>query len=315
MSLKVLVVCSGNAPDFEFSRHQAFIYDQIEAIKKQFEEIDFDTFFIRGRGIGGYLKQKSNLIERLKSNDFDCIHAHVAQSGLLANLQRRVPVITTFHGSDINVIRNRLISLATSFLSKKSIYVSENIRSKAIYTSKKNSLVIPCGVDLDLFKPIEKKEAKRVLNLKLSKKYILFSSAFKVKVKNSPLAEKALRLLNQKNIELLELKGYDRYEVSCLFSAVEVALMTSFSEGSPQFIKEAMACNCPIVSTNVGDVKEVIRNTDGCYITGFDPKEIADALENILSSGKRTNGRDFIHLFDNRKIAQMIMNVYKSTVS
>jgi glycosyltransferase involved in cell wall biosynthesis len=95
-----------------------------------------------------------------------------------------------------------------------------------------------------------------------------------------------------------------------LMNACDVMLLTSFSEGSPQFIKEAMACNRPIVSTNVGDVKKIISDTEGCFITGVDAKDVAEKLGFALKF-RRTEGRDHILSFENSLIATKILNVYK----
>lgn len=123
----------------------------------------------------------------------------------------------------------------------------------------------------------------------------MFAGAFDNWVKNSKLAIESV--MNISDTELLELKGYNRNQVSLLMNACDVILITSFSEGSPQVIKEAMACNLPIVSTDVGDVKEVIGNTEGCYITSFDPKDVAEKIKMALDFGKRTNGRENIKHF------------------
>lgn len=110
----------------------------------------------------------------------------------------------------------------------------------------------------------------------------------------------------------LELKGYTREQVCWLMNAVDVALMTSFSEGSPQFIKEAMACGCPIVSVDVGDVSEVIGGIEGCYIVERNGDEIALFLNKALNIGVRTNGRDRIieRGFDNKQVVANLMKIY-----
>ena len=97
------------------------------------------------------------------------------------------------------------------------------------------------------------------MKLDLEKKYILFSSNFENKVKNYQLLHDAKNYIKDK-FEIIELKNFDRKSVSRLFNAVDVAVMTSFSEGSPQFIKEAMASNCPIISVDVGDVKSIVKD-------------------------------------------------------
>ena len=313
--MNILIVCSGNAPHFNFEKHQAFIYDQLQALQQILPDAQFDTFFIRGKGVSGYLSSLKKLKHTLREKKYRCVHAHFCHSAMLANLQRSVPVVSTFHGSDINMSKNRMISAIVGLLSRKTIYVSQKLRENAIVTSKKKDYVIPCGVDFDRFKPMPKMAARQTMGLNSEKKIILFASSFDVPVKNAALAKNAIELLNNPDVILMELKGYTRDEVSLLLSAADVALMTSFSEGSPQFIKEAMACNCPIVTTDVGDVREVIGDTEGCYITGYDPEDVAEKIELALALNKRTNGREKIKHLDNQRIARKILDVYNTLES
>ena len=83
---------------------------------------------------------------------------------------------------------------------------------------------------------------------------------------------------------------------------------------SPQIIKEAMACNCPIVATDVGDVRHLISDIEGCYLTSFDAEDVAEKIEKALEFGKRTNGRDRIKHIDNRIIAEKVFQVYKKVL-
>jgi teichuronic acid biosynthesis glycosyltransferase TuaC len=95
--------------------------------------------------------------------------------------------------------------------------------------------------------------------------------------------------------------------------------VTSFSEGSPLVIKEAMACNCTIVSTNVGDVEWVLGDTEGCYIAVFDAKDVAKKLKLAIEFREEhqyTNGRNRITELglDSETIAGRIMEVYKKVI-
>ena len=78
------------------------------------------------------------------------------------------------------------------------------------------------------------------------------------------------------------------------YNAADMLLMTSLSEGSPNVIKEAMACNCPIVSTKVGDVEEIVANTKNCYLSDWDPENISKLILKIYDNRDRTNGRNNI---------------------
>ena len=309
--MRVLIVCSGNAENFDFRIHQAFIYEQIEAVKKNYN-VEYDTFFIKGRGVSGYLKNLPAMNSKIKRYLPDIVHAHFGLSGLLACLQRKAPVVVTFHGSDGHVPQIRLLSKIASRLSQINIFVSSVIQ-KFIYENNRDS-IIPCGIDLDIFHPINMKIAREKLNMDNAKKYILFSSGFDNQVKNSPLAFSAVEKIELK-CELIELKNKSREEVNLLLNACDLLLLTSFSEGSPQIIKEAMACNCPIVATDVGDIKEVIGKTDGCFITSFEPEDVAEKIKLALDFNKRTNGRERIQDFDNNKIAQKILDVYQMVIS
>ena len=312
--MKVLIVCSGNAPNFNFEIHQAFIFDQVQAIAKKYPDITFEYFFICGHGIRGYLKNLNKLIKIIKESHVDIIHAHFALSGLLCVLQRRVPVITTFHGSDINNRNLRILSLFVEILSRKTIYVSHRLKELALYSSKNHAYIIPCGIDLNLFKPVDSSLAREEMGLDPHKIHILFSSSFGNAVKNYSLLRHALETMNNCEIVVHELKNFTREQVVFLMNAADLCVMTSFSEGSPQFIKEAMACNCPIIATDVGDIHEVIGDTNGCYITSFDPVDLASKIKLALNFNKRTNGRDKIKNFDNGIIAEKIFKIYKSSL-
>ena len=309
--MKILVVCSGNAPGFDFKIHQAFIYDQIEAICRHEPSVTYECFFIKGKGIQGYYKNLALLKEKIKEYAPDLIHAHGGHIGLLCSLQKFVPVVVTYHGSDINIAVNRLISTAVSIRCRANIFVSRQLVNKMPFKSKSRA-VIPCGVDFDVFVPVDKAYAKRDLGFQENETYILFSSSFENSVKNYPLAEKAMAGFSK--VHLKEIKNRSRAEVSLLLNGAELLLLTSFSEGSPQIIKEAMACNCPIVATDVGDIREVIGDTEGCYITSFDPKDVAEKIKLALQFGQRTKGREKIKHLDNQIIAGKIVEVYKSVL-
>jgi glycosyltransferase involved in cell wall biosynthesis len=306
--LKILIICSGNNGNIS-----PFIKEQALSLERIGCEISF--FLIIGKGLKGYLKNYGKLIVAIKQYHPEIIHAHYGFSGViscLASLFKKIPVVTTFHGTDININKKFLFSLVAILLSDQKIFVSNKLIEKSrLFLSKGNYHKIPCGVDLNLFYPRSKSESCRALDLDPSVKRILFSSAFQNPVKNFTLASNSTKKLKN-NFEILEIKNRSREEVSLLLSASDVMLMTSYNEGSPQIIKEAMASNCPIVSTDVGDVKNIIGRVQDCYITEYDENEISQKLQFLLDNPRRTNGRDLIARYDNNNIAMEIMMVYKS---
>jgi len=310
--MKVLIVCSGNAPNFDFKINQSFIYEQIESVKSLYN-IHYDTFFISGKGVKGYLFNLSKFRAVIAKKNYSLIHAHNLPSGILSRLQFKVPLIVTFHGSDINLKYHRKFSRLLSRITSHNIVVSKRLFN--LLNNPNKTTVIPCGIDTNLFHSVDVIQARKSIKLDNNKKIILFASAFGNKIKNFALAENAVRHLNGfEEIQILELKGKTREEVNLLMNAADMLLLTSFSEGSPQVIKEAMACNCPIVATDVGDIKEVIGNTAGCFITSFDPVDIANKIKLAIKFGKRTNGREKVKHLDDKLIAKKIFDIYKEVL-
>lgn len=303
--MRILIVASYNK-----NRFAPFIVEQANALKSNGCEIDY--FGLQGKGVIGYLKNFPAFKRKIKEFKPDVIHAHFGLSGLFANLQRNVPVVTTYHGSDINVPKVLKFSKLAMRLSAWNIFVSR--KTLEIAKPEKKYSLMPCGIDLSDLQLTNRIEARQKMNLDANKRYILFAGAFDNQVKNAPLAVKAVDLLNCLSVDLLELKGYTREQVTLLMCAVDAFLMTSFTEGSPQVIKEAMACGCPIVSVDVGDVSERIQGFEGCYVARTrEPEELAELLKKAMSFEGKTNGREKIITdgLDNRQIAERLIGIYE----
>ncbi len=304
--MNILIVCSKNS-----GRISPFIVEQAKSLVQKGLKVEY--FTIAGKGFTGYLKNYKNLVGKIKAFKPDIIHAHYGLSGLLCNIQRKIPVITTYHGSDINEPRVYPFSLLNMLLSAHNIFVSKKNQQKSGF--KTNHSLIPCGVDTKLFREIDKLESRNLLGFKPDKKYILFAGGFQNNVKNSELAIKAVQPLS--DVTLLELKGYSREQVVVLMNGVDLVLMTSFTEGSPQFIKEAMACNCPIVSVPAGDVPEITQNISGCFITSYRVEDVSQKIIFAIEFGQRTEGRSqIINLgLEIENVAEKIISVYNKVLN
>ena len=304
--MKLLIVCSCNS-----GKIAPFVLEQGSALVQLGVTVDY--FPINGKGLWGYLKNRKKLIQKIAKFSPDLVHAHYGLSGLLANTQRRIPVVTTYHGSDINDARVFPFSRLNMVLSAYNIFVSEKNRQKSNLARKQS--LIPCGIDTTLFRPLEKDQARKLLKLDEDKKYILFAGAFANQVKNAGLAQEAMTLLT--NTNLIELRAYSREEVALLLNAVDVVLMTSFTEGSPQIIKEAMACNCPVVSVPVGDVADITDRVAGCFISTYQASDVALKLQQALAFGGRTEGRTRIMELglDAETVASKILTINKEIIT
>lgn len=272
--MKILIVASYNN-----KRFAPFIIEQAESLRSKGVNIDY--FGIEGKGVPGYLSNRGKFLNKVASFQPDIVHAHYGLSGLLANLQRKTPVVTTYHGSDIHS-KGLLLSLSTIVmrLSAYNIFVSQNLLDIAQY-KKTNACILSCGVDIKIMFPMSKEEARKHLGWDINKRYVLFTSSFDNAVKNAPLAKVAVEKID--NCELVELKGFTKEEVNIAMNACDVQLTTSLRESGPLVVKEAMACNRPVVSTDVGDVRHNIEGVEGCFLTDYDAQKTANLLEKAMS--------------------------------
>lgn len=286
--MRILIVAR-----YKQGRFAPFVAEQAEALQQAGCEVVW--FGVQGKGVSGYLRALPRLRKAIQSTRPDVVHAHYGLCGLLANMAtRRAPVVTTYHGSDMNVRFVRPFSRLAIGLSAWNIFVNGE------WAKGRKASVIPCGVNVGTTKGEETKSER-------DKGRVLFAGAFDDMVKNAALAFEAMSGIDA---ELVELKGYTREEVNRLLSEVRCLLMTSQSEGSPQIIKEAMVCGCPIVSVDVGDVKERIEGVNNCYIVPREPRTIREAIRKVTA--ERTNGQEKIIAdgLTNEQVANKIMDVY-----
>lgn len=304
--MKVLVVVSGN-----HERVAPFVLEQTEALRLGGCEVGL--FCVTGHGVFGYLQNLKPLKAAIHRFQPDVVHAHYGLCGLLCTLQHKVPVVVTYHGSDINNKKMMCLSRIAMQRAAHNIFVSKALLMKAGKAAVRAS-VIPCGVNLEVFRQMDRCEARLRMGLQVNGCYVLFAGSFDNEVKNPQLAQEACALLSP-NVELLELKGYTRQEVALLLNAADCLLMTSHSEGSPQVTKEALACGCSVVSVDVGDVAEQLEGTDAGVIVERTPEAIATAIAAQLNRERKVQNSKRIERFDNRWIVKHIIEIYKTIVS
>ena len=324
--MKILIVCSYK-PQFA-DGVAPFVREQVEALRAQGCECAY--YHIKGKGMVGYLREVPKLRKKICEWKPDVVHAHFGLSCLVANLAtRRVPVVSTYHGSDINLSSIRPLSKIAMWLSAWNIFVSKHNMALVGAVDGKKCSLIPCGINLPM--PWGELQNQTVEQLTLNqwvetvitkgKKHVLFAGAFDNTVKDPELAEQAMNELTNEgiNAELIELKGYNRDQVNALMYNCDAFLMTSKTEGAPQVIKEAMACGCPIVSVDVGDVKERVANLEGCYVVPIGDRSLVignlvEALKKAIAFEEKTKGRERIIAegLTNDQIAESIIEIYEN---
>jgi glycosyltransferase involved in cell wall biosynthesis len=327
MTIRVLQV-AGVLPNSKTPWAQPFILDQIESLRSLGLEVDVLDLSTCGVGWKKYLLGISRINTLLSVKHYDLIHAHYSYCGWAARFQWRVPVIVSLMGSDLlgipdlrgrQTLRGHFDMLSSKILARwvDRIIVKSDAMAKLVHFTER-LVVIPNGVDFNVFRPQELPGARAQLNMELNKKVILFAANPENPVKNFRLAEEAMNILqNQGNghCVLLPFYKHSHSEVPAMMNASDMLLLTSFSEGSPNVIKEALACNLPIVSVRVGDVPEVLDGVENCYLADYDPMDIAAKINLVLQSGGRSNGRQHINHLRMEIIAGKLVDTYLEMIN
>lgn len=307
--MKVLFVGSGN-----HGKISPILKSQGDSLAAAGVEVEY--FLIKGKGLKGYLEHTSPLKKYVKENRIDVIHAHYSLSAFAVSLAGVKPIVVSLMGSDVKA--TRLYKLVIRFFARFFHWRAIIVKSQDMYKDLriKRALIVPNGVNLDLFKPMDKSACRQSLCWNLEKKHVLFPANPSRPEKDFALAQKSVGLLD-KNLEIHVFEQVEHQKTPLYFNAADVVLLTSKWEGSPNVIKEAMACGCPIVCTAVGDVCERLDGVAGCYVSKTrNPEDLADLLKKAMAFEGKTNGREKLLSdgLDNRQVAESLVGIYKTVL-
>jgi glycosyltransferase involved in cell wall biosynthesis len=275
--------------------------------------VTVDYYPIKGKGVLGYLSNVGKLRIYLRENHFDVIHAHYSLTAFVASLAMASPLVVSLMGSDVKkgLVYRMFIHIFAFFFSWKTIIVkSEDMKTSL---KIKRAKVIPNGVDISRFCELPQRDCQIKLGWDENKRHILFPANNTRPVKNYRLLEQAVKILKDKDLEIHWFDNIPNEETPLWYNAADVVVMTSLWEGSPNAIKEAMACNRPVVSTKVGNVDWLFGETKGCFFTNFSARDCADKILAALAFSGRTNGRQYIINLglSNDLVAKRLVEIYE----
>ncbi len=326
------VLCVTNMyPSARFPALGTFIHQQIHGLRELGLDVRLLYVERREKGMRCYAGLVRRLRKHLAEDDPDVVH--VMYGGIMAWVVTRTvtdrPVVVTFHGSDL--LGERCAGIVPRFLAwvgvrashraalcAAGVVVSSEVVRRALPPGLPGAKVqvMPCGIDLDRFRPSDRQACLQRLRWSPDRFHVLFQDSNAAPVKRPALARAAVAAARGTglNAELHVLRGVPNEEVPIWLNACDVLLLTSEHEGSPTIVKEALACDRPVVSVDVGDVSERLDGIEGCYLAQPEAADLARKLLLVSSGPSSIRGRQTLTELSLNRVAARLKAFYHATV-
>lgn len=317
--MKVLHI-TANYPTQQHPVFGIFVKEQVESLRNA--GLECDVFFSNGKEQGGikeHLASVNKVRKLIRENKYDVIHCHHSISALILFLAGG-----TFRNKCVVSYQNdptREFGGVSLFRMLYPFFNRIIIKNTGPFLGKKKVVYLPNGTNSSFFKPMDKTECRKKLGWDNEKFYILYmdSNAGTRTQKRFDRYQEVLALLRKDfdNIESVVLTNTPREEIPTYMNACDLHLMTSDFEGSPNSVKECLCCNTPVVCTDVGNVKDMMGDIPGCYVTKEkDATELADCVKKVLTAKETFNGRDLFLAkgYGIETVAEKLTKMYQSII-
>lgn len=305
-----------------------FVEQQIEGLRRLglAVEVLFLDRLAEGRRV--YSHMGPRLRRALETNPADLVH--VMYGGVMAERVTRActarPVLVTYHGSDLQgargsgplerlsaaygVVCSRRAALRASGVVVVAAHLAERLPGEL---PQERIRVIPCGIDLERFRPLDPAQCRQRLGWRPDRFHVLFATNNDDPVKRPELARDVIRRLESRGhpADLHILKGVPNEEVPVWLNGADALLLTSYQEGSPTIVKEAIACQRPVVSVGVGDVAAQLNEIEGCFLADADPEALAEALERVCLGPRQIDARGRAAVLSLEATARRLVDFYE----
>ncbi|SFR33792.1 glycosyltransferase [Litoreibacter janthinus] len=303
----------------------AFVGSQVQSLRD--EGVDIDVIHIRSDvSKWEYWKAKATVRDHCRAKDYDVIHAHYGLSAAPCLFQTQIPLVISYCGSDI--FGHTDVDGKTSFKSAvlaaiqrlfgyraaQVIVKSGEMKEQLPKAVQKKTHIVPNGVSFDRFHPGDKQAERARLGLQPDTFYVLFPYDPLRLRKNYRLLEQAIETLNSQGHTLAPLIMFEKHpdELAHAMRAADCLALTSYWEGSPNAVKEAMASNLPIVATDVGDVRWLVSGVEGTEVSTTETEDFTTALRRIVERGNRpTTARSQMAHLELGAVARQVIEIYK----
>jgi len=312
-----------------------FVEQQVQGLQAIGVEVKVLYFDRKQEGPLIYYRMQSRIEKSMAEFQPDLVH--VMYGGVMADQIARMrglpSVVVTFHGSDL--LGENLSGIFRKIVSHYGVHCSRRAARRAsgvivvardllkalpasLHLPSANSQlpsnvrVIPCGIDLDRFKPMDQEACRQKLGWAPGTFHILFPANAGDPVKRPWLAQAALQALKEQGgkTELHLLSGVPYRDVPLWVNASDVLILTSIHEGSPTVVKEALSCNVPVVSVDVGDVAERLQGIAGCHLAAPEPQDLALKLHHVWQRKARVDSRTSIQPLSTEAVAKRLQGFY-----
>jgi teichuronic acid biosynthesis glycosyltransferase TuaC len=284
------------------------------------------------RSFGGILRNARRLAEEVNRSRPGVVHAQFGSviAGIACCSRQAVPLVISFCGSDLLGSFNfgirlrlrdwaaRFISIAAAGRAAVLIIKSQNLLDRLPTRLQRNAVILPNGVDVKRFFPRPQMECRSQLGWSMRSKIILFNAGLgeNQQAKNLPLAQATVSAVRQSfpDVYFQIISDTNHELMPVLLNAADCLLVTSFSEGSANLPKEAMACGLPVVSVPCGDASERLATTHPGSVCPYDPSALSQAIKEVFSSGKRSNGPEQLVAQElmSQQVARRLVDIYSS---
>ena len=308
-----------------------FVEQQIKGIGQVGLEVRVMIVDRVQKGMSVYLRTGRDVQAAIA--DFQPDIVHVLYGGVMADIVTRVvedrPTVVSFCGDDL--LGTHLSGTVRKLISRYGIVASHKaarqatgilVKSKNLQDALPDDIprskvrIIPNGIDLDRFSPLDRDACRNRLGWRADRLNVLFPTNSGDPVKRPNLARAAVEIVNRSGIpaEMHHLQGVPHDEVPVWLNASDVALLTSLHEGSPNVVKEALACDLPVISVDVGDVYERIHEIEGCYVALSNPDDLAAKIRLVHAGPRRVAGRIKMQDLSLRRVALRLREFYEELV-